>query len=48
MRKHIYGVAHWLQRMLLKSRGWELSDNVMISIHGVRKIGWGEYIMLIM
>lgn len=25
--------------MMLKKRGWVLSDNVMISIHGVRKIG---------
>lgn len=25
--------------MILKRRGWVLSDNVMVSIHGVRKIG---------
>lgn len=25
--------------MMLKRRGWVLSDNVIISIHGVRKIG---------
>ena len=25
--------------MILKRRGWVLSDNVMISIHGVRKMG---------
>lgn len=25
--------------MILKRRGWVLSDNVMISIHGVKKIG---------
>lgn len=25
--------------MMLKKRGWVLSDNVMISIHGVKKIG---------
>lgn len=28
--------------MMLKRRGWVLSDNVMISIHGVRKIGGGK------
>ena len=25
--------------MMLKRRGWVLSDNVMVSIHGVRKMG---------
>lgn len=34
--------------MMLKMRGWVLSDNVMISIHGVRKIGGVRYIVLIM
>lgn len=34
--------------MILKRRGWVLSDNVMVSIHGVRKIGGGRYIALIM
>lgn len=33
--------------MMLKRRGWVLSDNVMVSIHGVRKIG-GGYNVLIM
>lgn len=28
--------------MILKRRGWVLSDNVMISIHGVKKIGGGN------
>lgn len=28
--------------MMLKKRGWVLSDNVMISIHGVKKIGGGN------
>lgn len=28
--------------MMLKRRGWVLSDNVIISIHGVRKIGGGK------
>lgn len=35
--------------MMLKRRGWVLSDNVMVSIHGVRKMGGGGgYIALIM
>lgn len=34
--------------MMLTRRGWVLSDNVMISIHGVRKIGGVRYIVLIM
>lgn len=34
--------------MMLKRRGWVLSDNVIISIHGVRKIGGARYIVLIM
>lgn len=33
--------------MMLKRSGWVLSDNVMVSIHGVRKMG-GGYIALIM
>ena len=28
--------------MILKRSGWVLSDNVMVSIHGVRKIGGGK------
>ena len=31
--------------MMLKRRGWVLSDNEMVSIHGVRKIGGGEDIL---
>ncbi len=31
-----------VQMMMLKRRGWVLSDNVMISIHGVKKIGGGR------
>lgn len=34
--------------MILKRRGWVLSDNVMVSIHGVRKIGGVRYIVLTM
>lgn len=28
--------------MMLKRRGWVLCNNVMVSIHGVRKIGGGD------
>ena len=28
--------------MFLKRKGWVLSDNVVISIHGVKKIGGGK------
>lgn len=34
--------------MMLERRGWVLSDNVMVSIHGVRKMGGVRYIALIM
>lgn len=47
MGRLIYSFVRWIQIMMLKKRGWVLSDNVMISIHGVKKIG-GEYIVLIM
>lgn len=42
MGRLIYSFVRWIQRMMLKKRGWVLSDNVMISIHGVRKIGGGK------
>lgn len=48
MGRLIYSFVRWIQRMMLKKRGWVLSDNVMISIHGVRKIGGVRYIVLIM
>ena len=48
MGRLIYSFVRWIQIMMLKKRGWVLSDNVMISIHGVKKIGGGEYIVLIM
>lgn len=35
----IYSFVRCVQMMMLKRRGWVLSDNVMISIHGVKKIG---------
>ena len=38
----IYSFVRWIQIMMLKKRGWVLSDNVMISIHGVKKIGGGR------
>lgn len=42
MGRLIYSFVRWIQIMMLKKRGWVLSDNVMISIHGVKKIGGGE------
>lgn len=48
MGRLIYSFVRWIQIMMLKKRGCVLSDNVMISIHGVKKIGGGEYIVLIM
>ena len=42
MGRLIYSFVQWIQRMMLKRRGWVLSDNVMVSIHGVRKIGGGK------
>lgn len=42
MGRLIYSFVRWIQIMMLKKRGWVLSDNVMISIHGVRKIGGGK------
>lgn len=42
MGRLIYSFVRWIQIMMLKKRGWVLSDNVMISIHGVRKIGGGR------
>ena len=48
MGRLIYSFVRCVQRMMLKRRGWELSENVIISIHGVKKIGGGGYIALIM
>ena len=42
MGRLIYSFVQWIQRMMLKRRGWVLSDNVMVSIHGVKKIGGGR------
>lgn len=42
MGRLIYSFVRCVQRMMLKRRGWVLSDNVMISIHGVKKIGGGR------
>ena len=42
MGRLIYSFLRWIQIMMLKKRGWVLSDNVMISIHGVKKIGGGR------
>lgn len=42
MGRLIYSFVRWIQIMMLKKRGWVLSDNVTISIHGVKKIGGGR------
>ena len=42
MGRLIYSFVRRIQIMMLKKRGWVLSDNVMISIHGVKKIGGGR------
>ena len=42
MGRFIYSFVRWIQIMMLKKRGWVLSDNVIISIHGVKKIGGGR------
>lgn len=42
MGRLIYSFVRQIQIMMLKKRGWVLSDNVMISIHGVKKIGGGK------
>lgn len=38
----INGIVRGVQKILLQRRGWVLSDNVMVSIHGVKKVGGGE------
>ena len=42
MGRLIYSFVRCVQMMMLKRRGWVLSDNVIISIHGVKKIGGGR------
>lgn len=42
MKKIFYNIVSQLYRMFLKRKGWVLSDNVVISIHGVKKIGGGK------
>ncbi|MBQ2386422.1 MAG: hypothetical protein II300_03985 [Bacteroidales bacterium] len=48
MKRIIYKIASQLHRMFLKRKGWVLSDNVVISIHGVKKLGKGTFIVQIM
>lgn len=38
----INGIVRSVQKRLLQRRGWILSNNVTISIHGVKKVGGGE------
>ena len=44
----INGIVRSVQKRLLQRRGWILSNNVTISIHGVKKVGGGRSIVLIM
>lgn len=44
----INDIVRGVQKVLLQRRGWVLSNNVMISIHGVKKVGGGRSIVLIM
>ena len=44
----INGIVRCVQKILLQRRGWILSNNVMISIHGFKKVGGGRSIVLIM
>ena len=45
----INDIVRGVQKVLLQRRGWVLSNNVMISIHGVKKVGGGKRsIVLIM
>lgn len=41
-------IVRSVQKRLLQRRGWILSNNVTISIHGVKKVGGGRSIVLIM
>ena len=38
----INGIVRSVQKRLLQRRGWILSNNVTISIHGVKKVGGGK------
>lgn len=38
----INDIVRGVQKVLLQRRGWVLSNNVMISIHGVKKVGGRE------
>lgn len=42
MKRLLYRFITNLQQYRLKRKGWILSDNVVISMHGVRKMGGGK------
>lgn len=42
MKMFFNKIARLIQRIILTRRGWLLQDNVVISIHDVRKIGGGR------
>lgn len=41
MKQFVYKVLRALMCWRLKRNGWVLADNVLISMHGVKKIGGG-------
>lgn len=43
MKRMIYSIIQKVQRIVLQRNGWVLSDNVLVSIHGVKKIGGEVY-----
>lgn len=45
MKRLLYRFITNLQQYRLKRKGWILSDNVVISMHGVRKMGGVRYIV---
>lgn len=42
MKSVFYKILLSVYRLYLHRKGWVLSDNVVVSIHGVRKIGGGK------
>lgn len=42
----INDIVRGVQKVLLQRRGWVLSNNVMISIHGVKKVGGGSIVLI--
>lgn len=45
MKKYILKLIHRLWNAAYAKSGWILGDNVLISIHGVKKMGGVKYIV---